>query len=62
VLSIGGSADKREIVTVPAGDCKSVRFVLTPGLGTVVASTPAPKVTPKPKPTPNPKPKSTSTP
>jgi hypothetical protein len=58
VLSIGGSADKREVVTVPTAACKTVRFVLTPELGTVTALTPAPaplkqKQTPKQTPAPN---------
>lgn len=38
VLSVGGSVDKREVVTIPAGGCRSVRFVLTPELGTATAA------------------------
>lgn len=38
VLAIGGKEGSREVVTVPAGRCRSVRFVLTPGLGTPTAA------------------------
>ena len=38
VLSIGGKDGKREVITVPSGRCKAVRFVLTPGLGTPIAA------------------------
>jgi hypothetical protein len=38
VLSIGGKTGEREVVTVPAGGCKPVRFVLTPTLGTATAA------------------------
>lgn len=40
VLSIAGTPAEREVVTVPAGRCKAVRFVLTPELGTAVAAAP----------------------
>jgi len=38
VLSISGTAAEREVVTVPSSTCKSVRFILTPSLGTAVAA------------------------
>jgi hypothetical protein len=38
VLSIAGTTDKREVVTVPLAGCKPVRFVLTSELGTAVAA------------------------
>lgn len=38
VLQIGGTATAREVVSVPAGKCKAVRFVLTPALGTATAA------------------------
>jgi hypothetical protein len=41
VLSISGTIDKREVVTVPRAGCKPVRFVLTAELGTAVAATTA---------------------
>jgi hypothetical protein len=37
-LSIGGTATEREVVTVPPGGCRPVRFVLTSELGTAVAA------------------------
>jgi hypothetical protein len=37
VLSISGKPAQREVVTVPTEACKSVRFVLTPDLGTAIA-------------------------
>jgi hypothetical protein len=40
VLSVAGTAAEREVVTLPTARCKTVRFVLTPGLGTAVAATP----------------------
>jgi hypothetical protein len=40
VLSVAGDAAEREVVTVPMARCQTVRFVLTPGLGTAVAATP----------------------
>jgi hypothetical protein len=38
VLAISGTAAAREVVTVPSPSCKSVRFILTPSLGTAVAA------------------------
>jgi hypothetical protein len=38
-LSIAGAETKREVVTIPTGNCQSVRFVLTPELGTAIAAT-----------------------
>lgn len=38
-LAIAGETDARELVTVPAGTCQSVRFILTPSVGTAVAAT-----------------------
>jgi hypothetical protein len=38
VLAISGTAAEREVVTVPSATCKSVRFILTPSLGTAVAA------------------------
>lgn len=37
-LAIGGNEGSREVVTVPAGRCRSVRFILTPRLGTAMAA------------------------
>ncbi|MEA2219650.1 MAG: hypothetical protein QOJ35_2276 [Solirubrobacteraceae bacterium] len=34
VLAIGGTEGNREVVTVPTRDCRSIRFVLTPAIGT----------------------------
>jgi hypothetical protein len=38
VLQIGGTPTAREVVSVPAGSCRAVRFVLTQALGTAVAA------------------------
>jgi hypothetical protein len=38
VLAIGGQEGSREVVTVPDKRCRSVRFVLTSGLGTAIAA------------------------
>jgi len=38
VLSIGGEEGKREVVTIPRGSCRAVRFVLSPNLGTATAA------------------------
>lgn len=37
-LAIADSSGNREVVTVPTAHCQSVRFVLTPSLGTAVAA------------------------
>jgi hypothetical protein len=37
-LTISGEPGELEVVTIPAGGCDSVRFVLTPNLGTPVAA------------------------
>lgn len=51
VLSIGGDPGHSEVVTVPTRGCRSVRFVLTPALGTPVASAPGRPPTPgRPRP------------
>lgn len=38
VLSIGGAPGDREVVTIPGKTCKSVRFLLTPAIGTATAA------------------------
>lgn len=66
VLSIGGSVAQREVVAVPTGTCKTVRFVLTPELGTATAASPAPapkaKTAKKAKKAPASRPNTVSTP
>lgn len=38
VLTLGGKPTEREVVTIPSGRCRAVRFILTPSLGTATAA------------------------